>query len=278
MPYLMRGRGESAVYFEDDLSLRKTDAFIREWNQTNPGLRIDTFHVACWALRSALERNPTAHRFVVGGRLYQRKGIWFSYGIKTKLEAGSPLIVVKRRFDLDESFAAMVIGMRETETAYRHGKAARVDKELGLLLFFPGFIRRFLMGGVRWVDRLGMLPRSYIENDPMYASAFFANMASFGMPAVYHHLYEYGTVGIFCSLGRPVPEPGSPTSGPERRRTMTMRWTYDERADDGLVAWFSIRRVRQVVEDPAATGLVVETVAPDATRPLGETLDDAPLS
>jgi hypothetical protein len=275
MPYLMRGRNESAVYFEHDVPLRKADAFIREWNQANPGLRIDVFHLAVWALRHTIERNPTVNRFVAGGRLYGRRGIWFSYAIKAKLVTGAPLIVVKRRFDLDESFAAMVVGMQETETRYRSGGAARVDHELGLLLFFPGFIRRFLMRGVDLLDRLGMLPRSYLESDPMYASAFLANMASFGMPPVYHHLYEYGTASIFCSLGRPVPEPGSPTSGPDRRRTMQVRWTFDERAEDGLAAWFAARRFRQVLEDPTVWGVALEAVAPDATHPIGEVVDDA---
>jgi hypothetical protein len=272
MPYLMRGRNESAVYIEHDLALRRADAFIREWNQANPGLRIDVFHLAVWALRSTLERYPHMQGFVAGGRLYRRRGIWFSYAIKAKLEPDAPLIVVKRRFDLDASFAAMVEGMRDTEHSYRHGAAARVDRELGLLLAFPGFVRRILMRFVDVADRFGMLPRSFIENDPMYASAFFANMASLGMPAVYHHLYEYGTCGIFSSLGRPSTEPGSPTSGPDRRRTMNVRWTYDERVEDGLMAWYAIRRFAQVLEDPVGTGLTVASVAPDATV---ETLDDA---
>jgi len=274
MPYLMPGRNASAVYLEHDLSLRRADAFIREWNQANPGLRVDVFHLATWALRSTLERYPHMQGFVAGGRLYRRRGIWFSYAIKAKLEPDAPLIVVKRRFDLDDSFAAMVQGMRDTEHSYRSGAAARVDRELGLLLAFPGFVRRILMRLVNVADRLGMLPRSFIENDPMYASAFFANMASLGMPAVYHHLYEYGTCGIFSSLGRPSTEPGSPTSGPDRRRTMNVRWTYDERVEDGLMAWYAIRRFAQVLEDPASTGLTVATVAPDAGRTVG-TLDDA---
>ena len=278
MPYLMRGRNEAAVYVEHDVSLHRADAFIRDWNQAHPDLRIDVFHLATWALRQVLDRYPTMQRFVAGGRLYVRRGIWFSYAIKAKLEQGAPLLVVKRRFDLDESFAAMVEGMRDTERAYRSGEAARVDRELGLLLAFPGFVRRVLLRLVNLADRFGMLPRSFIENDPMYGSAFFANMASLGMPSVYHHLYEYGTVGIFCSLGRPVTEPGGPTSGPNRRRTMNVRWTYDERAEDGLTAWFATRRFRQVMEDPAGCGLTVETVAPDGAFPVGEHLDDAARS
>ncbi len=278
MPYLMRGRNESAVYFEFDIPIRHSDAFIRDWNRTNPGLRIDIFHIAVWALRDTLLRHPTAGRFVAGGRLYDRRGIWFSYAIKAKLETGAPLLVVKRRFDLDESFAAMVVGMKETEATERAGGAVRVEKELGLLLAFPGWVRRILMRVVNVGDRLGMLPRSYIESDPMYTTAFFANMASLGMPAVYHHLYEYGTGTMFCSIARPVPAPGSPTSGPDRRRTMNVRFTYDERCEDGLTAWFALRRFAQVIEDPRTCGLEIETVAPDATQPVGEAIDDVSRS
>jgi hypothetical protein len=278
MPYIMRGRNEAAVNLEHDVALHAADNFVREWNQANPGLRIDVFHLTTWALRDTLLRHPTAHRFVVGGRLYDRKGVWFSYAIKAKLETGAPMLVVKRRFDTDESFAAMVLGMHETEQRYRRGEAARVERELGLLFAFPRFVRRLLMRLVDAADRLGLLPRSFIENDPMFASAFFANMASLGMPAVYHHLYEYGTAGIFCSVGRPVTDPGSPTSGPERRRTMQVRWTFDERAEDGLTAWFAIRRFRQVIEDPAAVGLRVESLAPDAAQPIDDQIDDAARS
>jgi hypothetical protein len=278
MPYIMRTRNEAAVYLEHDVTLRHTDHFIREWNQANPGLRIDVFHVAMWALRDTMARHPTTNRFVAGGRLYDRHGLWYSYAIKAKLETGAPMLVVKRRFDLDESFAAMVTGMREVEVAYRRGEAARVERELGALMAFPGFMRRIIMRLIDAADRLGLLPRSYIENDPMYASVVIANMASLGMPPVYHHLYDYGTASVFGSLGRPVTDPDGPTSGPDRRRSMQVRWTFDERAEDGLTAWFAVRRFRQVMEDPTGCGLAVETVAPDATRPVGETLDDVARS
>ena len=45
---------------------------------------------------------------------------------------------------------------------------------------------------------------------------------------------------------------------------MNVRWTYDERVEDGLTTWYGTRRFRQVLEDPEGTGVVVETIAPDA--------------
>lgn len=270
MPYLMRGRNESIVYFEHEVSLAKTDEFISAWNQANPMLRIDVFHLAVWGLKDALERNPTVHRFVAGGRVYDRTGIWFSYAVKRKLETGAPFVVIKRRFDLDETFGQMVEGMYTEQAKALEVEDGAIDREVRLLMRFPGFIRRFLMACVRLADRFGMLPRSYIEKDPMFTSAFFANMASFGMPAVYHHLYEYGTATIFVSIGRPVAEPGSPTTGPDRRRVTTVKYSYDERAEDGLAAWFTCRRVKQILEDPAGSGVAIET------RSVGVVADTVP--
>jgi len=46
MPYLMRGRNESAYYFEIELGLRKTDEWVRAFNAAHPGLQADAFHLA----------------------------------------------------------------------------------------------------------------------------------------------------------------------------------------------------------------------------------------
>jgi hypothetical protein len=60
---------------------------------------------------------------------------------------------------------------------------------------------------------------------------------------------------------------------------MTIRWTFDERVDDGLAAWYSLRRVKQVVEDPESVGITTLTVPGGAVEDLGgERIDDAALS
>ncbi len=199
MPYLMRGRNEAVVYFEQDLSLHKTDTFIREWNQANPNLRIDVFQMVVWGLKDGMTRNRGVNRFVAGGRLYERRDIWFSYAVKQKLENDSPMVVVKRRFDEDTTFGELVQGMAETQAAFKTGDAEPRRRRARAADEVPELVRRVIMAAIRGLDRWGMLPPSYIHNDPMYSSAFFAHMASLGMPAVYHHLYEYGTAGIFCS-------------------------------------------------------------------------------
>ena len=75
------------------------------------------------------------------------------------------------------------------------------------------------------------------------------------MDACYHHLYEYGSIGIFGVIGRAVPDPGSPTSGPDRRRSMTLRWTFDERCEDGLVAGIRPEAVQADARGPPGDGI-----------------------
>jgi hypothetical protein len=256
VPYLMRGRNESAVYFEQQVAMRHADAYIREFNVAHPDSPINIQHMLMWSIAQILEQFPTMNRFVVGGRLYQRKDIWFTYSAKQSLKGKSPLIVIKRRFDPAEPFADMVRDMQQQLHDDRYGgRMGPSDQEAALILKFPGVVRRMILAVGRMGDAFGLLPGSMIEHDPLYGSVFFANLASIGMDACYHHLYEYGSIGIFGVIGRPVPDPGSPTSGPDRRRTMTLRWTFDERCEDGLVAGYALKRCKQMLEDPRGMGL-----------------------
>jgi hypothetical protein len=256
MPYLMRGRNESAFYFEQRIAMRQADLYIRQFNEAHPDLQIGVQHLVMWAIAQVLDKFPTMNRFVVGGRLYQRRGIWFTYAAKQSLKDKSPLIVLKRRFDPAEPFVDMVRAMQEQLREDRYGGGVTAsDAEAALILKLPGLLRRLVLAVGRFGDAFGLLPASMIENDPMYASAFFANLASIGLDAGYHHLYEYGSIGIFGVIGRPTADPGSPTSGPDRRRTMGVRWTFDERVEDGLVAGYALKRAQQILEDPIGAGL-----------------------
>jgi hypothetical protein len=253
-------------YFEQELGLRRTDEWLRAFNEAHAQTPADVFHLALWAIRDCMVRYPTMNRFVAGGRIYQRREISFSFAVKRRLQEGAPIAVVKRTFPPDEPFADLVAGIQAQLHDDRFGGPQGVDKELALLMKFPGFVRRLAIGAIRTGDRLGVLPKWYVDQDPMFASAFVAHMASFGMPAGYHHLYEYGTTGIFIVLGRPTTEPGSPTSGPDRRRSMRVTFSFDERTEDGFTAWRSIQHFKRVVEDPDAAGLAAREEVSSAGR------------
>jgi hypothetical protein len=244
MPYIMPTRTESQVFFEQELDLTRTLAFIEAFNAAHPELRVTVFHVFLWAVVRALDARPRLNRFAMGGRIYQRDGIWVSFAAKKKMSDDAPLVTIKRRFDPKASFEDTVRAVYGEIHEGRSDRKSHVDKELGLFLSLPGVILALGVRLLRWLDSLNLLPGSFIEPDPMYASVFLANMGSLKMESPFHHLYEYGTCSIFAALGMKKER--------DAKIVCSVKYTLDERVEDGLYAAQGLDLVRKMVEDPAA--------------------------
>ena len=260
MPYVMRKRSESTVYFEQRIDVREAERFVRAFNEAHPETRTTLFHVMLWASRQGLVEYPALNRFVAGGRLYQRKDFWISYSAKQRMKRGAPLMVLKRKFEPDESYLRMVTEMRsQLHSAKFSGEKSSVDSELGLVLMLPGLLRRVVFAAYRGLEAFGMFPAAFIDNDPLYASVFLTDLGSLGLDPAYHHLYEYGTIGIFGAIGRARTElVGDPNTGRmERHRIATVRWSFDERVEDGLYAGYALKFVKRLIEDPVKGGIAV---------------------
>jgi hypothetical protein len=100
------------------------------------------------------------------------------------------------------------------------------------------------------LDYFNLLPATFIDNDPLYTSAFVANLGSLDMGAGFHHLYEWGTCSAFLMAGRIEERPVVVDGRVVARKTLHARWTYDERVDDGLNARFALESFSRVIENP----------------------------
>jgi hypothetical protein len=244
MPFVSPRRNDSLVYFTNDLSVEPALAFLEERNRLRPLERPMTlFHLLLRALVRMLDERPRLNRFTAGGRVWQRDGIWITFSAKRAFDDQSPIITVKRRFDPGETLDQMVDGLHEGLSQGRSGPKSTSDREIDLLLRLPAPLVRLAVALARGAGVLGLLPGSMIRSDPMFASAFVANLGSVGLEAGYHHLWEYGTIPIFCVLGRIKP-------GPDGRRIVTLKWSYDERVEDGLYCARGLEILRELVEAP----------------------------
>jgi hypothetical protein len=248
MPYIMRSRTEAAVYFEQLVDLTKTQAFIDAWNAERPHRKITVFHLFLWAAVRTLAARPRLNRFVMGSRLWQRDGIWISFSAKKALEDGAPVIVLKRRFEPDVSFADCVDAIYGDVKDGRSDKPSHVDKELGLFLSLPGPLLRAGVALLRWLDRWNLLPGSFIHPDPMYASLFIANLGSVRLESAFHHLYEWGNCPLFAAVGH-TKDVVTPEG---TRRMCSIKYSFDERIEDGLYCAKGLEVLKATLEDPAA--------------------------
>jgi hypothetical protein len=239
MPFISPRRNESVVYFEHTLDAGPALAFLEQLNADRPAeRRITFFHLVLRGLTLALHERPRLNRFVAGGRLWQRDGIWLSFSAKRAFDDESPILTVKQRIDPEQSIGEMVDANYEKLGSGRAGKKTTADSEVDLLLRLPVPLVRLALWFAHTADALGLLPASMIRSDPLYASAFIANLGSVGLDAGYHHLWEHGNCPIFCVIGRIA----------EGR--VTLKYTYDERVEDGLYCARTLERLRERLEHP----------------------------
>jgi hypothetical protein len=244
MGFLLRGRNESAVYFEQRLDLTRTLPWLEK-----RGARL--FHLLLHALAATLHEREHMNRFTVGRRTYQRNGVFLSFAAKKAMSDDAPLATIKRRFERDETFDALVSSLSGDINEARSDKPSHIDKELSVLLKLPAFLLAFLIGLLKRLYAWGLAPRSLVDTDPMYTSAFVANLGSIKLDAAYHHLYEHGNCPLFVVIGQVDEVPAVVNGALVARPTLTMRYSYDERIEDGLYAARSLKLFAERVEDPS---------------------------
>jgi pyruvate/2-oxoglutarate dehydrogenase complex dihydrolipoamide acyltransferase (E2) component len=252
MPFLMKGRNESTIFHDMLLDVSRTLPWLQRYNSENTEEEKATlFHLFLWACARALHARPGLNRFVSGGRIYQRNDVSIAFAAKRAMRDDAPFVTVKLVFPKEESFEDCVARIRSSVQEGRSGKTRTVDREVNLATRLPAPLLRAGVTVVRNLDDLNLLPKKFIDPDPMYASLFVANIGSVGIDDVAHHLYEYGTCSLFGVLGQIkktvfVGEDDQPTV----REGVKVRWTFDERINDGLYCASSLSLARATIEDP----------------------------
>ena len=250
IPYLMPGRNESIVLYEDYADAVQLESYLARLREAGD-VEADVTHCLVAAVAQSLAANPELNRFVVGKRLYQRDAATVTFSMKRKrLDRAAKLAAVKVRLSGTESFEQICRVINERVGTERSQAVTFVDKELGLLTRLPRPVLSIGLRLLRWLDYHNLAPAGFIDKDSFYASAFIANLGSLGMNAGYHHLYEYGTCPLFMTVGRIEERPWVVDGQLVVRRVLPIRWSYDERVDDGLTAKLGMDAVRERLENP----------------------------
>jgi hypothetical protein len=250
LPMLMPTRNEAVVYYEQIVDASALVPFLERWN-AGDGPRLTPLHLVVASLGRVLAARPALDRFVAGRRLWQRKIPSVAFAAKKEFNDRAPLKTVKLPVVAGETLSATASRIREAVGTSRTRDDRPVDKELSLLGRLPDFVLSPIIRLARRLDRWNMLPNALIKDDPLFSSVFVANLGSLGLDRAYHHLYEHGTVSLFCVIGTLEPRVLVVDGAPVVRPTLRLRFTLDERICDGYYAAQSLELLRADLEDPS---------------------------
>lgn len=251
MPYVMRGRNESAVYLEIQVDVTETRKWMRAYHRANPVERCTFLTLFLFCMCRALREYPELDRFVSGRRIYQRNVPCASLVVRETLDFNSPTYAVK--VPATETGESLPAYSRRIANILRHAgeHQRRTEQETRIVMRFPDCLVRLILWFRGLLDEWNLLPAWMIHDDPLYSSLFVAHLGTLGLPDTFHHLFECGTCSYFAVLAAlrnvPVTNPDGTT---EKRTILPIRWTLDDRVIDAFVCATFVRRVQSLMEAP----------------------------
>ena len=263
-PFIMPTRSGSSNSFTATIDIGKCEPFIREMRAEGmTGLGM--MHIIMASYVRVVSRLPGMNRFIRGQRVYARNGIEICLTIKKEMSLNAPETVVKLYAKPEDTLKDIYDSLaKEVELNRQEGDHNNMDTAARLLMKLPNVLLKFVVWFLKLLDYFGLLPRFLTKLSPFHGSMFLTNMGSLGIPPVFHHLYNFGNLPIFVSIGSKRTEYSVNKNGEvEKRRVMDFTLMCDERICDGHYYATAFKMLKRICEHPEQLLEPPETVVED---------------
>ena len=259
-PYLMPMRCDAQVFLNLKLDYEKMARYIVEQGQK--GHKFTFMEIIIAAYVRVISELPEINRFVANKRLYARTQLTVSFallkdtGDVNKIEENT----VKCYFDPRDTIFDVAERISEQIELNRREEADNSTMKVAKLLLNP-ILANTIVFAARFLDRYGIMPKYIMDASPFHTSMFFTQMASIGMPAVNHHIYNFGTTSLFVSMGSVIRESSvGPDGKTVRKRYLPVGITADERICAGAVYAKLVNRIMYYINNIELLETPPETV------------------
>ena len=231
IPHIIPKRYDSQVFFETELDYTSVKKYLNA--KRNGGHKMSFMAVLIASYVRAASEMPEVNRFVMRRKIFARKDFTVSFVVlkpdgtqEDRLETAAKVTfeLTDTIFDVEKKIDEAIVSNRKFDTVTVTDKLAKFFMGVPLL---PGV----LIGFVKMLDKIGMLPKVVLEGSPFHASMWITNMASINMGSVYHHLYDFGTTSIFVALGKMRDRT---REGGNKQRVIPLGVVVDERICAGV--------------------------------------------
>jgi len=208
-------------------------------------------HVFIAAYVRVIAERPMLNRFVMNSQIYQRNKIYVSMAVKRSFRDDGEETTVKFEFTGKENiFEIAEIIDKDIDRAVSSSEDNNTDKLAERVMSMPGFVKKILVRIIKAADTLNLLPKSVIDASPFHTTMFFTYLKSIDIQYIYHHLYDFGTTGLFAALGKTVKLPVVENDQVVIKKCCEIGYTMDERICDGVYYARSFKLFEKYINNP----------------------------
>lgn len=251
VPFIMKNRVGSSNLLCDKVNVTKLEEYIKD-KQQNCGMKnLSMMHVLIAAYCRTVASRPALNRFIRGQRVYTRRSIEICLAIKKEMTTDSPDTVVKVFLGPEATLGDVYEQLDKIITDYRNNPGGDFDNTAKAFSHTPAVIFRGLMGFFKFLDYFGLLPKYLTKVSPFHCSMFITSMGSLGIPAIYHHLYDFGTCPMFIAFGAKKRRyEVNPDGSVYKSQSMDIKFTTDERICDGFYYSKVLKTFKSILMNP----------------------------
>lgn len=262
IPHIMTRRSDAQLFSKQTIVTDAIDAYIKE--KQEQGVKLTYMHLFIAVYVRLLSQRPQLNRFVMNNRLYARNGIYISMAVKRSLHDDGEETTVKFAFTGRENiFEVITIINRVIAESIPSDAENAVDKIADIIMSLPNGLVKLLVGALKGMDKHNILPRAILEASPFHTTLFFTYLKSIKLGFIYHHLYDFGTTGIFVALGKVKKMPIVEHDAVVVKNCCEIGYVLDERICDGLYFSNSFKLVQKYLENPYLLEKRVEEIVED---------------
>ncbi len=261
--YIMKDRVGSSNYVRDTIEMEPIEEYIRQ--KRKEGREISLMHLIIAAYVRLVAQRPAINRFISGQKNLTRDDyVEIVLTIKKEMRLDSPDTVVKITVGKDATVFDIEEQLNQVITDYRDNPGGGFDKTAGALKKIPGLLLKFAVWLLKFMDYFGWLPRVLTKISPFHGSFFITSMGSLGIPPIYHHLYDFGNVPVFCSFGAKYKRWEMDRDGnAKERHYVDFTFVTDERICDGFYFASGLRLLKAMLRRPEALELPPSEIVED---------------
>lgn len=262
--FILVDRTGSTNYIQDKVEISKAEEYIRR--KRKEGLNgFGLMHVMVASYVRVASQMPAVNRFVSGQRVYARDRIEVNIDIKKEMTLQAPNTCVKIILSPEDTAEEVYRKMKAVIDEEKGGETdSSFDTVAGTLAKFPKLTFKFSIWFLKLLDYFGLLPKYLLDVSPFHGSFFITSMGSLGIPPVFHHLYNFGNVPIFCAIGPKRTEYEIDRNGETvKKKYMDYTFSTDERIVDGYYYATAFRMMKLCFSDPDKLDLPPEKVVED---------------
>ena len=249
MPHIMKKRSDAQVFYSQEIPLAPLDEYIAK--KDAEGIKMSYMAIIYSALVRIIAEKPLVNRFIMNGRVYARNSIDISLAIKKVMSETAEETTLKLHFKGSENIFDIRNRLEQVITENKDVAAENVtDKFAKALAYIPNCLIKLVVNFLMFLDRHDLMPKAIIELSPFHTSAFLTNVGSLGIDSIYHHLYDFGTTGVFLAMGKKKKSLISVDDTLKEEKSLSLRWVLDERICDGYYYANALKLFNKYMKKP----------------------------